>query len=54
MKKRTKAVPIKLDQAKDWCGYCQTKTKVKRTDLEEAEFEFWECKKCRLIEEYRK
>ena len=54
MKKRTKAVPVRLDYAKDWCGYCQTKTKVKRTDLEEAEFEFWECKKCKLIEEYRK
>jgi len=53
-KKKVELVPQVLSVAKEWCAYCQFKSRVKRKELEGMEFEFWECKKCKLIEEFRK
>ena len=53
-KKLSKALPQALDQAKEWCGYCGKKTRARRPELDSDDFEFWECVKCKLIDEYRK
>ena len=54
MKKKIGLVPQVLSVAKEWCEYCKNKSRVRRKELEGMEFEFWECAKCKLIEEFRK
>lgn len=53
-KKLSKAIPQVLEQAKEWCGYCKKKSRSQREDLVSYDFEYWECQKCKLIDEYRK
>ena len=53
-KKKVGLVPQVLSAAKEWCEYCKSKSRIRRKELEGMEFEFWECKKCKLIEEFRK